>query len=169
MVEVIVIGTEPPCLRCSLLVQRVNQEAEGAGIEVQVRKMDCRSSEAQALARQRQRGLGTAKDVAREGTVEVDWNRVAGLLKQDWSPDLDGHAPCQEKADHLNMWMTPVLIVNGKVKHHGSVPRPVRSGPGCAGSRIGRIRAMSPPVHLEAFIGEPPCPSCQSWNSCALS
>ena len=41
--------------------------------------MDCRSSEAQALARQRQRGLGTAKDVAREGTVEVDWNRVAAL------------------------------------------------------------------------------------------
>jgi len=28
MVEVVVIGTEPPCIRCSLLVQRVNQEAE---------------------------------------------------------------------------------------------------------------------------------------------
>ena len=125
MVEVVVIGTEPPCIRCSLLVQRVNQEAEGAGIEVQVRKMDCRSSEAQALARQWERGLGTAKDVAREGTVEVDWSRVAGLLKQDWSPDLDqALRPCQEKADHLNMWMTPVLIVNGKLKHHGSVPEP---------------------------------------------
>ncbi len=80
MVEVIVIGTEPPCIRCSLVVQRVNEEAEGVGYRSEGPENGLlRSSEAQALARHGRRELGTAKDVAREGTVEVDWDWVAGL------------------------------------------------------------------------------------------
>jgi hypothetical protein len=123
MVEVTVIGTEPPCVRCSLVVQRVYEQAQEAGIDVKVRKMDCRSPEAQALANDGQREVGTAKDVARQGSIAVDWEQVGELLKKEWSPDLDqALQPCQDKADQLKMWMTPVVIVNGKLKHHGSVP-----------------------------------------------
>ncbi len=50
MVEVTVIGVEPPCVRCSLVVQRVYEQARLDGIEVRVQKLDCRSPEAQALA-----------------------------------------------------------------------------------------------------------------------
>lgn len=123
MVEVIVIGTEPPCVRCSLVAQRVHEQAQEAGIDVEVRKVDCRSPEAQVLAEQCGRGVGTGKDVASKGSIAVDWDQVYNLLKREWSPDLDrALQPCQEKADQLNMWMTPVLIINGRLRHHGSVP-----------------------------------------------
>jgi hypothetical protein len=123
MVEVIVIGTDPPCVRCSLAAQRVHEQAREAGIEVQVRKLDCRSPEAQVLAEQFGRGVGTGKDVASKGSIAVDWDQVYKLLKQEWSPDLDrALRSCQDQADRLNMWMTPVLIINGRLRHHGSVP-----------------------------------------------
>lgn len=123
MVEVTVIGVEPPCVRCSLMVQRVYEQARQAGIEVRVQKLDCRSPEARALAEQGQREVGTAKDVARQSSIPVDWGQVGEMLKREWSPDLDRVLqPCQDQADQLKMWMTPVLIVNGKLKHHGSVP-----------------------------------------------
>jgi hypothetical protein len=123
MVEVTVIGVEPPCVRCSLVVQRVYEQAGQAGIEVRVQKLDCRSPEAQALARQGDREVGTAKDVARQGAVPVDWGQVGELLQREWSPDLDqALQPCQDQADQLKMWMTPVLIIAGRLKHHGSVP-----------------------------------------------
>ncbi|MFH2046947.1 MAG: thioredoxin family protein [Pseudomonadota bacterium] len=31
-------------------------------------------------------------------------------------------APCQEKADSVGIQMTPILVVDGQVEHHGSVP-----------------------------------------------
>ena len=69
--------------------------------------------------------MGSAKDVAHRGSVDVDWGRVTGLMKQPWSPALDKELrPCQELADKIRILMTPVLIVNGKLKHHGSVPDP---------------------------------------------
>lgn len=123
MVDVTVIGVEPPCVRCSLVVQRVYEEARQAGIEVRVQKLDCRSPEAQALARQGDREVGTAKDVARQGAIPVDWGPVGEMLKREWSPDLDqALQPCQDQADQLRMWMTPVLIIAGRLQHHGSVP-----------------------------------------------
>jgi len=69
----------------------------------------------------------------------VDWNKVQSVVKNPpsrpedfdkidgiarlWSPEMDeALRPCQEKADSLGILMTPVLIVDGEVKHHGSVP-----------------------------------------------
>jgi protein-disulfide isomerase len=127
MVEVIVIGSEPPCIRCSRLVQLVNEASEEIGLPVRVKSMGFQSPEAQGLAANWQRELGTARDVARKGAADVDWGLVAGLMKKEWSPDLDRELrPCQELADKIQILMTPVLIVNGKLKHHGSVPAQAR-------------------------------------------
>jgi protein-disulfide isomerase len=123
MVEVLVIGTDPPCLRCNILVQRVYEVADENRILVNIRRVPFQSQEAQNLAEEFQRMLGSAKDVARRGSVAVDWGRVAGLMQQPWSPALDEELrPCQELADKVKILMTPILVVNGRLKHHGSVP-----------------------------------------------
>jgi protein-disulfide isomerase len=123
MIEVLVIGTDPPCLRCNMLVQRVYEVADENRILVNVRKVPFQSTEAQDLAEEFQRTMGSVKDVARRGTIEVDWSRVAGLMKQPWSPALDEELrPCQELADKVRILMTPILVINGRLKHHGSVP-----------------------------------------------
>jgi len=127
MVEVIVIGTEPPCIRCSRVVQLVNEASEEIGLSVRVKSLAFQSPEAQGLAADWQRELGTARDVARKGAADVDWGLVTALMRKEWSPDLDKELrPCQELADKIQILMTPVLIVNGKLKHHGSVPDPDR-------------------------------------------
>ena len=123
MVEVVVIGTDPPCLRCNMLVQRIQETADENRIPVNIRRLPFPSAEAQALARALEKELGSAKDVARRGPVEVDWGRVASLMKQPWSPALDEELrPCQELADRVRILMMPILVVNGRLKHHGSVP-----------------------------------------------
>jgi protein-disulfide isomerase len=123
MIEVVVIGTDPPCLRCNLLVQRVYEAADENRLLVNIRRLPFQASEAQALAEEFQKKMGSARDVARQGSVEVDWGRVAGLMKQPWSRALDEELrPCQELADKIRILMTPILIINGRLKHHGSVP-----------------------------------------------
>ena len=123
MAEVVVIGTDPPCLRCNMLVQRVYEVADENRILVNVRRLTFHSPEAQDLAQKLEKEMGSAKDVARRGPVEVDWGRVASLMKQPWSPVLDEELrPCQELADKVRILMTPILVVNGRLKHHGSVP-----------------------------------------------
>ena len=77
MVEVVVIGTDPPCLRCNLLVQRVYAVADENRLLVNIRRLPFQSAEAQVLAEEFQKKMGSAKDVARQGSVEVDWGRVA--------------------------------------------------------------------------------------------
>jgi protein-disulfide isomerase len=123
MVEVVVIGSDPPCIRCSRVVQLVNEGAEEIGLSVRVKSLSFQSPEAQGLATGWQRELGTARDVARKGSADVDWGLVASLMKKEYSPDLDKELrPCLELADKIQILMTPVLIVNGRLKHHGSVP-----------------------------------------------
>jgi hypothetical protein len=65
----------------------------------------------------------------------VDWGHVDGLVEerrrvvgeearaaQTWTPELDALLdPCREAAETLGFFMTPILVVNGTVKHHGSV------------------------------------------------
>ena len=127
MVEVVVIGTDPPCLRCNLLVQRVYEVADENRLLVNIRRLPFQSAEARVLAEVFQKKMGSAKDVASQGSVEVDWGRVARLMQQPWSPALDEELrPCRELADKIQILMTPVLIINGKLKHHGSVPDPDR-------------------------------------------
>ena len=40
-----------------------------------------------------------------------------------WSPEFDeALRPCQEKAEFVGLLMTPIVVVQGEVKHQGSVP-----------------------------------------------
>ncbi len=52
----------------------------------------------------------------------VDFEKIDGTARR-WSPEMDeAIRPCQEKADSVDILMTPIVVVDKAVKHHGSVP-----------------------------------------------
>lgn len=134
--DVLVIGTEPPCPRCDLLAMRVEKVAAELGTPITVRHCSYESPEAAAVARGANKRVGTAKEVAREAGVLINWDAVYGLIDERrkagepsgrpadaWSTELDAMLdPCRVAAERVGFLMTPVLVVNGSIKHQGSVP-----------------------------------------------
>jgi hypothetical protein len=137
--EVWIIGVDPPCPRCSLTKQRVERLAAELGLAVTLRDLTYDEPEARAFSGAIGKELGTAKHVAEKAGLDMDWGRVSAVVKNPpsrppdwdrvegpakrWSPEMDeALRPCQEKADSVGILMTPVLVVDGKVKQHGSVP-----------------------------------------------
>ncbi len=138
--EVWIIGVDPPCPRCDLTKQRVRRLTRELGTAPTVRNLVFSSPEARAFARSIGKELGTAKHVAEKAGLAMDWDRVSSVVKdppsrppdweslipgpaKKWSPEMDeALRPCQEHADSVGMLMTPVLVVDGEVKQHGSVP-----------------------------------------------
>lgn len=133
--RVLVIGTEPPCPRCDLLGLLV-EEASPPDVSINLRHCAYDSPKAQELGQRLGCRIGTAKHVAKEANIAMDWNAVHSLIAErksvlppdrrpadTWSPELD-HAlePCQRVAESVGYLMTPVLVINGKIVHHGSVP-----------------------------------------------
>ena len=135
-IEVIVIGTEPPCPRCDLLNRHVRNVLSGAEGNISHVHLPFDSPEAQDLGRKFGRKVGTAKQVAEAAGINMNWQAVYEIIEHQktifreacapadlWSPELDSALePCQRVADSVGYLMTPVLIVKGEVKHHGSVP-----------------------------------------------
>jgi hypothetical protein len=137
--DVWIIGVDPPCPRCSLTKQRVERLAGELGLAVALRDLAYSDPEARSFARSIGKELGTAKHVAEKAGLDVDWDRVSAIVKNPptrppdfdqvtgparrWSPEMDeALRPCQEGADSVGMLMTPIVIVDGEVKHHGSAP-----------------------------------------------
>lgn len=134
-IDVLVIGTDPPCPRCDLLNRLV---AETASPQVHIRLRHCSfdSPEALEIGRDLQCKIGTAKHVAKEAGITVDWGAVYAMIRSGkilvgpdsrpadrWTPELDALLePCRDIAESVGYLMTPILLVNGSVKHHGSVP-----------------------------------------------
>jgi hypothetical protein len=138
--EIWIIGVDPPCPRCDLTKQRVERIAREMEASITIKNLvytDFRSSE---FSRSVGKELGTAKHVADKAGIDMDWNRVIAVVKdppskpedydridegpgKQWSAEMDeALRPCEERADALNMLMTPVLVIDSKVFHHGSVP-----------------------------------------------
>ena len=137
--EVWIIGVDPPCPRCDLTRQRVDRIAQETGLSLNVRNLFYNDSEAREFGESIGKEVGTAKHVAQKAGLDMDWNRVYTVVKDPpshpedlemidgsarrWSPEMDeALRPCQEKADSVDILMTPIMVVEGKVKHHGSVP-----------------------------------------------
>jgi hypothetical protein len=136
--EIWVIGTEPPCPRCGHLTRMVQEIVAENGLDVRVRHLAYTDDAAADFAATLGLIPGTAKDVAKKTTVDVDWERVFSLVTPPpepapnmccgddtapWTPELDeALRPCREKAVEAGILMTPVLVVAGEMKHSGSVP-----------------------------------------------
>jgi hypothetical protein len=135
-IEVLVIGTDPPCPRCDLTAVRAHKAAEGLGLSVGITHCAFSSDEAGAVGRAAGRWLGTPGDVAKAAGITMDWDRRDLLVRERrmavgetarpadvWTPALDAFLdPCREAADSVGYLMTPIVVVNGRVRHHGNVP-----------------------------------------------
>jgi len=137
--EIWIIGVDPPCPRCDLTRQRVERLAKDMGMPVNIKNLIYTDQEAREFAASIGKETGTAKDVVKKAGVEMDWNQVTAVYKnppshpedidlidgpaKHWSLEFDeALRPCQEKADSVGILMTPIVVVENEVKHHGSVP-----------------------------------------------
>ncbi len=139
--EIWIIGTEPPCPRCHHLNKMVHGLVSELGLKVRVRHLAYTDEESIELAQKEGLEPGTAKDVARKGPIDMDWQRVQRLLDPnaqkpaenngddccpavaEWTPELDEVLrPCEDEALKLGFMMTPVLVFSGRIQHQGSVP-----------------------------------------------
>lgn len=133
--DVVVIGTDPPCPRCDLM-SRLVEEAAGPNPHVRLKHCSFDSPEAKVLGQRLGCKIGTAKHVAVDAGIAMDWDFVYQVISRKsllarpysrpadaWTPELDAILePCRAAAESLGYLMTPVLVINGRVKHHGNVP-----------------------------------------------
>lgn len=138
MNEIIIIGTEPPCPRCGLLSHFIERKVEEQKIEAQVKHLNYTDDKAKSFAKSQGLQPGTAKDVAKSIKQEINKIELSGLLNKNvsgkaneydayntsnWSNELDEFLrPFEERAEEAGIMMTPIIIINGKIKHQGSVP-----------------------------------------------
>ena len=102
--KILVIGTDPPCVRCRRTSELAREVAQQLAPEVEVEHVSLDSEEARKYGK-----VGTAHDIAE--------------LAQVWSKELDSELmPYKDKAEEMGYLMTPVLVVNGQVKATGFVP-----------------------------------------------
>ncbi len=136
VIEILVIGTEPPCPRCDLMGLLVEKAAAAAGVRVNVEHCAYDSQKAVDFGKRIGREVGTAKHVSQAAGIAMDWDEVYGVIAQKkanlpsgsraadaWTEELDRLLmPCADAADQAGYLMTPILIINNTVVHHGSVP-----------------------------------------------
>ncbi len=141
--EIIVIGTLPPCPRCRLLTEIMERKVKSLKLEASVRHIAYTSEEAAVLAASKGLVPGTAKDVAKKNGAEIRLDD----LQADRTPDEPDFPVVTDEAllplnqlfreVHLldlrlrhyehqaadaGILMTPVLVIDGKILHAGSVP-----------------------------------------------
>lgn len=139
---IIVIGTEPPCPRCGLLLSIIEERVKTLKINALVRHFAYDTAEAAEIAERHGLTPGTAKKVAGILGEKIDTSALDNIISKEstlaghefhfyneyrWSPALDEFLrPYELKAPELGIMMTPVLVINGKIMHQGSLP-PLRS------------------------------------------
>lgn len=133
-----IVGTHPPCPRCKLLTKVVESKVIEMKISAEVRHIAYDDTEAVEFAKSKGLQPGTAKDVAKRLNLEMDMSKLINLLDNNlcderceylkyndcnWSYELDEFLrPYENAAKEVGIMMTPVLIINGEIKHQGSVP-----------------------------------------------
>ncbi|MBP1709455.1 MAG: hypothetical protein H6Q46_439 [Deltaproteobacteria bacterium] len=116
--EIIIIGTEPPCPRCRETYERVKKVAEGIEPKPLIRKIVYSSEEAQRFGK-----VGSGHEVAEWAGFEIDWEEVHKLASGEWNQALDAFLmPLAEEAMKKGWIMTPVVVIDGTVVHFGHVP-----------------------------------------------
>jgi predicted DsbA family dithiol-disulfide isomerase len=138
MNSIIIIGVNPPCPRCKLLGNVIDAKVKELQIDAEVKHIAYTDAEAIELAQSFGLEAGTAKDVSRKIHLEIDSQRISGAQYNktihpdfefesyndcNWTFELDEILRLFEhQAKEAGIMMTPVLIINGELKHQGSVP-----------------------------------------------
>ena len=132
--EIIVIGTEPPCIRCHTTFKRAKEMAEQFPQKIEVKKVAIHSAEAQQYGKvEAGHGIKVADNMKPDLEKMKKLMRELEELKADEEKNerlIDARlkdlekllAPVKEKAREMGFLMTPVLVVNGQVKSMDYVP-----------------------------------------------
>ena len=143
MHQIIIIGTLPPCPRCKLLTEIVTVKSRLLELDADIKHIAYNSEEAAEIAGKVDLVPGTAKDVAKLIGKDINLEnmpRASELSELESLKDLDSDMKPFEnlfkevyildnwlrsfelQAKEVNILMTPVLLINGTIKHQGSVP-----------------------------------------------
>lgn len=132
--EIVVIGTEPPCIRCHTTFKRAKEVAQQFSEEIEVKKAAIHTEEADKYGKvEAGHGIGEA------GKIKPDVEKMGVLMREldELKADEENNEqqidtklrelevvlePIKEKAKELGYLMTPVLAINGQVKSMDYVP-----------------------------------------------
>ena len=132
--EIVVIGTEPPCIRCHTTFKRAKEVAQQLSEGIEVKKVAIHTEEAEEYGNaEAGHGIGEA------GNIKPDFEKMGELmrgldeLKADEEKNeslIDAKLkelevvlqPIKEKAKELGYLMTPVLVIDNQVKSMDYVP-----------------------------------------------
>ena len=136
MHKIIIIGTQPPCPRCSLLTIVFKDKIKKIGLDVELMHLGFKDQEAIDIAATFGLQPGTSGIVAQlinkpmdptkriESDDESEFNDEYSNYLSNWSYELDESLREYElKAKEFGILMTPSIIIDGHLKHAGSVPR----------------------------------------------
>jgi len=132
--EIVVIGTEPPCIRCHTTFKRAKEVAQQFPQKIDVKKVAIHTKEAEKYGK-----VEGGHVIGEVGKVKPDIESMKKLigeleiLKANEAKNeklIDANlkelekalAPVKDKAKELGYLMTPVLVVNGQVKSMDYVP-----------------------------------------------
>jgi len=134
MLEIIVIGPEPPCIRCKTALKRAKEIAQNYPGEVEAKMLFTHQEEAKKYGK-----VEGGHVIAQKEKVDHNHERIEELRKQVEVPEEQIKDPRQveealaeiekelkpvrEKAQERGYLMTPVVIINGKVRSSGYVPQ----------------------------------------------
>ncbi|MBN1189445.1 MAG: thioredoxin family protein [Dehalococcoidales bacterium] len=132
--EIVVIGTEPPCIRCATTFKRAKEAAQKFSDKIEVKKIAIHSEEAARYGNvESGHGIGDAGKIQPdvEGMKRV-MSDIDELVKDEAKNEklIDARlkelekilVPVKEKAREMGYLMTPVLVINGQVKSMDYVP-----------------------------------------------
>jgi hypothetical protein len=132
--EIVVIGTEPPCIRCHTTFKRAKEVAQQFPGKIEVKKLAIHTKGAEKYGK-----VEAGHGIEMAGNVKPDLEKMIKLmreldeLKADEKKNerfIDAKlkelekvlAPVKEKAKELGYLMTPVLVIDGQVKSMDYVP-----------------------------------------------
>ena len=132
--EILIIGTEPPCIRCLTIYKRAKEVAQQFPGKVEVRKIVINSEEAAKYGK-----IGSGASLGELTQIKPDGEKIKklsgeiGELSKDEAKNLDlvetklkeldnVLQPIKEKSKKMGYIMTPVLVINGQVKCMDHVP-----------------------------------------------
>lgn len=132
--EIVVIGTEPPCIRCLTTFNRAREVAQQFPGEITVKKVAIHTEEAAKYGK-----ADSGHGIGEVAKVKPDFEQMKQLMgelnqlakdEKNNESQIDAKLkelekvlqPVKEKAKELGYLMTPVLIIDGQVKSMDYVP-----------------------------------------------
>ena len=132
--EIVVIGTEPPCIRCHTTYKRAREVARQFSEDIEVKKAAIHTEEVEKYGK-----VEAGHGISEEGNIKPDVENMGRLMREleELKADEEKNEslidaklkelevvlqPIKVKAKELGYLMTPVLIVNGQVKSMDYVP-----------------------------------------------